>query len=195
MTEKTGERRRGAELEAALLKAAWDELAAVGFSRFTFEGVAERAGTSRPVLYRRWANRHDLALAALKAQFATASSDVPDMGNVRDELITLLAGFADRRTEVVTVVMQQMGEFFAETGSAFQQLREEVLAGRRMVFDDLLDRAVQRGEVDPARLTPRVRSLPGDLLRHELLMTLKPVPRRVIEEIIDQVFLPLVRKQ
>ena len=91
--------------------------------------------------------------------------------------------------------MQQMGEFFAETGSALQQLREEVLAGRRMVFDDLLDRAVQRGEVDPARLTPRVRSLPGDLLRHELLMTLKPVPRRVIEEIIDQVFLPLVRKQ
>ena len=34
MTEKTGERRRGAELEAALLKAAWDELAAVGLVSF-----------------------------------------------------------------------------------------------------------------------------------------------------------------
>lgn len=195
MTEKTGERRRGAELEAALLKAAWDELAAVGYARFTIEGVAARAGTSRPVLYRRWANRHDLALAALKSQFGTAPTDVPDMGSVREELIALLASFSERRTEIVVVIMQQMGEFFAETGAAFQEVRKEVLGGRRMVFDDILDRAVRRGEVDAGKLTPRVRALPGDLLRHELLMTLKPVPRKTIEEIVDEVFLPLVRPE
>ena len=195
MTARKPERRRGAELEAALLKAAWDEVAAVGYSRFTIEGVATRAQTSRPVIYRRWANRHDLALAALKAQFGTASADIPDMGNVRDELIALLGSFSDRRSEVVVVIMQQMGEFFAETMATFQQVRREILAGRRMVFDDILQRAVARGEIDPKRLTPRVRALPGDLLRHELLMTLKPVSRETIEEIVDQVFLPLVRPE
>jgi AcrR family transcriptional regulator len=195
MMAKVAERRRGAELEAALLAAAWQELAALGYSRFTIEGVAARAGTSRPVIYRRWANRHDLALAALKAQFGTQSGDVPDMGSLRAELIVLLSGFSERRTEVVVVIMQQMGEFFAETGEAFQEVRREILAGRRMVFDDILERAVRRGEIDGKKLTPRVRALPGDLLRHELLMTLKPVPRKVIEEIVDQVFLPLVRQE
>lgn len=195
MTAKTGERRRGAALEAALLKAAWEELAEVGYARFTIEGVAERAGTSRTVIYRRWANRHDLALAALKAQIGGESTDVPDMGNVRDEMIALLSGFSERRTEVAVVIMQQMGEFFAETGAAFQDLRKDVLAGRRLLFDDILDRAQRRGEIDGRRLTPRVRALPGDLLRHELLMTLKPVPRKTIEEIVDQVFLPLVKAE
>lgn len=193
---KTGERRRGAELEAALLGAAWEELAAVGYARFTIEGAAERAGTSRPVLYRRWANRHDLALAALKAQLGGASADVPDLGNLREELIALLSGFSERRTEVAVVIMQQMGEFFAETGAAFGELRKEILAGRRrMILDEILERAVRRGEIDGRKLTPRVRALPGDLLRHELLMTLRPVPKKTIEEIVDEVFLPLVRPE
>lgn len=193
MTAKTGERRRGAALEAALLQAAWDELAAVGYARFTIEGVAERAGTSRPVLYRRWANRHDLAMAALKAQFRSVTIDVPDMGSLREELIALMSAASESRTEVVVVIMQQMGEFFAEANAGFADLREAVLGGRRMLLDEILQRAVQRGEIDPRKLTPRVRSLPGDLMRHELLMTLKPLPRKTIEEIIDQVFLPLVR--
>ncbi|MEQ1771443.1 MAG: TetR/AcrR family transcriptional regulator [Devosia sp.] len=192
---KIVERRRGAELEAALLQAAWDELAAVGYARFTIEGVAARAGTSRPVLYRRWANRHDLALAALKAQFNSVSFDVPDMGSVRAELIALMTAASESRVGVVVVIMQQMGEFFAEANTDFAEMRQEVLAGRRMLLEEIFERAVKRGEIDPRKLTPRVRTLPSDLMRHELLMTLKPLPRKTIEEIIDQLFLPLVRPE
>jgi hypothetical protein len=47
-------RRRGDALEHALLDAAWDELQAVGYAGLTIEAVADRAGTSRAVLYRRW---------------------------------------------------------------------------------------------------------------------------------------------
>ncbi|MCO6003758.1 TetR/AcrR family transcriptional regulator C-terminal ligand-binding domain-containing protein [Actinoallomurus purpureus] len=50
-----------------------------------------------------------------------------------------------------------------------------------------------RGEIDPARLTPRIAELATDLLRHELLMTLQPVPEETITEIVDDIFLPLVR--
>jgi hypothetical protein len=37
-----------------------------------------------------------------------------------------------------------------------------------------------------------VRTLAFDLFRHEALMTLKPVPDKVIGEILDEVYLPLV---
>lgn len=56
----------------------------------------------------------------------------------------------------------------------------------------ILDRAAARGEIDPARLTRRIITLPSDLLRHEALMTLRPVPRSTILEIVDDIFLPLV---
>jgi AcrR family transcriptional regulator len=59
-------RRRGEALEDALLDAAWDELVEVGYGRFTIDGVAARAGTSRPVIYRRWPVRSDLAIAAVR---------------------------------------------------------------------------------------------------------------------------------
>ena len=59
-------RRRGEALESALLDAAWDELQAAGYAGLTFEAVADRAGTSRAVLYRRWRNRADLVVAAAR---------------------------------------------------------------------------------------------------------------------------------
>jgi hypothetical protein len=35
--------------------------------------------------------------------------------------------------------------------------------------------------------------MPFDLVRHDLLMDLKPVKRSRIESIVDELFLPLVR--
>ena len=40
--------------------------------------------------------------------------------------------------------------------------------------------AVERGEVDQDRLTPRVRTVVADLFRHEALMRLGPVPGGVV---------------
>src|SRR5699024_12746064 len=79
-------RRRGAELEAALLSAAWDQLVAEGYGRFTFEAIAERAGTSKPVLYRRWSTRDGLLRAALRRRGAATVTEVPATGNLRAEL-------------------------------------------------------------------------------------------------------------
>jgi hypothetical protein len=52
---------------------------------------------------------------------------------------------------------------------------------------------VDRGEVDQSKLTPRIASLLPDLVRHEFLMILKPVPKTAITEFVDDIFLPLVR--
>ncbi|WP_428340264.1 TetR-like C-terminal domain-containing protein [Mycobacterium sp.] len=61
------------------------------------------------------------------------------------------------------------------------------------VLDEVIQHAVARGEVRPGQISERVARLPIDLFRHERMMTLSPVPDHVIEEIVDDVFLPLVR--
>ena len=61
------------------------------------------------------------------------------------------------------------------------------------MLDEMIERAVARGEIQPGQVSGRVARLPVDLFRHELLMTLRPVADGVIEEIVDDIFLPLVR--
>jgi AcrR family transcriptional regulator len=187
-------RRRGAELEKALLEAAWRELVAVGYGRFTIEGVATRAGTSRPVIYRRWPDRADLAMAAVHHYAASNAVPTPDTGTLRGDLIAILTLASQLRSEVAALFSVQMGEYFAETGRTPSELREEFLAARRQPWgiDEIYRRGIERGEIDPGRLTPRIAALPGDLMRHDLLMTLQPPTEKAIVEIIDEVFLPLV---
>ncbi|MCU1415462.1 MAG: hypothetical protein JWN80_2802 [Microbacteriaceae bacterium] len=43
-------------------------------------------------------------------------------------------------------------------------------------------------------MTPRIVTLPVDLLRHEALMNLTGVSEETILEIVDDIFLPLVLK-
>ncbi|MEV0401422.1 TetR/AcrR family transcriptional regulator [Actinoallomurus sp. NPDC050550] len=195
MDRHVSSRRRGQELEDALLDAAWDELTDVGYGRFTIEGVAARAGTSRPVIYRRWPNRSDLAVAAVRHHGAKDPVATPDTGSVREDLIELLRRASSHRAEIAALFSVQMGEYFSETGKSPEDFRQELLSGRRQPFgvDEVLRRGIERGEIDPDRLTRRIAELPTDLLRHELLMTLQPVPDPTITEIVDDIFLPLVR--
>jgi AcrR family transcriptional regulator len=188
-------RRRGRALEDALLDAAWDELVEHGYGRFTIDGVAARAGTSRPVIYRRWPNRSDLAIAAIRHQGQQRPVAVPDTGSVRDDLIAVLRDASATRGELAALISVQMGEYFTETGRSPADIRAEFLSGRQQPFsiDEVLRRGVERGEIDPKRLTPRIATVALDLLRHELLMTLHPVPEETIAEIVDEIFLPLVQ--
>ncbi len=70
------------------------------------------------------------------------------------------------------------------------------LQGRQVGYEvmmTILKRAAERGEVHLDKITPRIASLPIDLARHELLLTHTPVPETTIVEIVDDIFLPLVR--
>jgi hypothetical protein len=57
----------------------------------------------------------------------------------------------------------------------------------------LLERAVKRGEIDPARLTPPVVSLLNDLFRYYVIMNFSAPPPALRKAWVDTVFLPLVK--
>ncbi len=63
----------------------------------------------------------------------------------------------------------------------------------RPAANEILERAIARGEIDPAGLTARVRTVAIDLMRHHMFLTFKPLSESDIVGIVDEIFLPLVR--
>jgi AcrR family transcriptional regulator len=188
-------RRRGEALEKSLLDAAWEVLVRSGFGGFTMDGVAAQAGTSRPVLYRRWSTISELAMDAIRNHLVENTVELPDTGNLRDDLVAFLDELGKKREEVLVLFSVGTAQVFGDGGGNIAEVFDRIRQPGRFLsrMRTLFDRAVARGEIDAARLTPRVAALPLDLVRYEVITTLKPVPRTVLEEIVDEVFLPLVR--
>ncbi|NDW08017.1 TetR family transcriptional regulator [Jiella sp. 40Bstr34] len=185
------ERRRGRVLENAILDAAWAELAERGYPGFTLEGVAKRACTSRPVLHRRWPSRSKLATAAMARFVALNPIKIPDLGSVRDEMKVLLRLLSDRaRPDLVRLLFDLQADL-AGSASSFAEAKGGIVEQRHVAA--ILERGIARGEIDAARVTSRIADLPTDLARHEILMTFAPLPKEAIDEIVDEIFLPLVR--
>jgi AcrR family transcriptional regulator len=186
------QRRRGRDLEKALLDAAWAELTERGYANFTLEAVAKRAGTSTPVIYRRWENKAEIVQAAIAQASAAHVVDVPDTGSLRGDLIAIMRAANQARIDLLAAITVLLGSYFEDTGTDPGQLREQILGGRRSAAEIILRRAVNRGETLPSALTPRLISLPFDLFRHEVLMTLRPVTDEAIQQIVDDIVMPLL---
>ena len=59
-------------------------------------------------------------------------------------------------------------------------------------MDSMIQRAVERGDIRAGQVSERIARLHVDPFRHEVLMALRPIGDEVTEEIVDNIFLPLV---
>ncbi|HEU0192151.1 MAG TPA: TetR/AcrR family transcriptional regulator [Mycobacterium sp.] len=147
-------RPRDPRIDAAILRATAELLVEIGYSDLTMAAVAERAGTTKSALYRRWSSKAELAH---EAAFATPPSAVTSpAGDVADDLRAMVAGARDAFTN--PVVRAALPGLIADmAGDA--ELTARVLGRFENLFDVLrrwVTEAIGRGdarpEVDPVRL-------------------------------------------
>jgi AcrR family transcriptional regulator len=187
-------RRRGQQLEIELLDAGWDELVEVGFANLTMESIAQRAHTGVAVLYRRWTNKDQLVLAAIDHYRSNHAVELPETGTLRGDLLAALTGMGDARAPFFfTVVAAVSAGLLTETGLTPNQMRDKVMGDQRLTrVRSIYQRAHNRGEIDLGRIPPAVLVLPFDLMRHDLLMGLKPLKMPRLKAILDEIVLPLI---
>ncbi|MEW2517057.1 TetR/AcrR family transcriptional regulator [Actinacidiphila alni] len=197
VTTDTPRRRRGAELESALLAATWAELVETGYARLTMGSVAERARTSEAVLYRRWANKDELVLAAFEHHRRANPVPDPDTGSLRGDLIAHLTALSHAMAGYFAIAMATVFSGLATgAGLTLAEGRDKVMAAQQLPqVRPLYQRAHDRGELDLAGVPPAVLALPFDLLRHDLLMNTEPPSADRIHSIVDELFLPLLRSR
>jgi AcrR family transcriptional regulator len=186
-------RRRGPELEQAILDAAWAELGEVGYTALTIEAVAKRAGTSKPVIYRRWQSRAALVIAAWAGRQPIVPS-IPDTGSLRADLVWLFQRIAKRANNMMSeTIAGVMAEAFKHPEVV--TLLKERLDSKPMHASVLtiVDNAMARGELRAAHLPNRVLRLPLDMVRAEAMLCGAPVTDETLEAMVDEVYIPLLK--
>jgi AcrR family transcriptional regulator len=190
---ETKTRRRGEQLEQAILEAAWAELSEVGYTALTIEAVAKRAGTSKPVIYRRWPSRAHLVIAAWARQ-RPVESVTPDSGSLRADLVWLFTRVASRMAGMMS---ETIAGVMAE---AFKHPEVQELLRNRMdsaplshSVQRIVANAVERGELRPVELPPLTCRLPLDLIRAEAIFYGAPPSEETLAAMVDDIYLPLLR--
>jgi AcrR family transcriptional regulator len=187
-------RRRGAALEEAILRAAAEQLTESGYAELTMDKVASRAGTNKNAIYRRWPNRLTLGIAAYR-QLAT-TVQAPDTGSLRGDALELLRRANRHWSSPLGAILRELTAAAGGASELLAQLPEQSGDAAAAVWLTILGRAVARGEASPEALHPRVATVAVVLLRNEFVVRGVPAaPDDVLTEIIDEVYLPLIRQR
>jgi AcrR family transcriptional regulator len=186
-------RRRGPALEQAILRAAADELTESGYPGLTMDRVARRAGTNKNAIYRRWPNRAALGIAAYR-RLAVTDPRLPDTGELRADVLELLRRANRHWSSPTGDILRGLLSGAGDDPELLAQLQEQASDAGSGMWLAVLGRAVARRELPPEALHPRAATVAVVLLRNEYITRgVRIVPDRVVVEIVDEVYLPLLR--
>src|SRR4051812_14951421 len=141
-------RPRNPLIDEAVLRAAAELVVEVGYAELTITAIVERAGTSKPAIYRRWPSKaHLVHEAAFRSDDEQLS--LPDTGDLREDLAELLrrtsAAFAHPVARALTPGL--MAEIAADP--TLHPALLERFGGAWKGFHDRIAVAAERGEVRP----------------------------------------------
>ena len=178
--------------DASILANTLDLLAERDYERVTLDEVAARTGKAKTTLYRRWATKEELVLAAIRAAGRPPEADLlPDSGSLRSDLLAVVdspwLGGSDRRLAI-----------FAGLASATRTsqrladvVRSEVTEPYVEVYRRLLLRAAGRGEIPADRVAgiPVLAEVIPAMSTHRLNTARRPVQRDFFVSVVDDVVL------
>lgn len=185
------QRRRGAELEDAIRVAVLELIGERGAGGVTMEAVAAAAGTSKPVLYRRWPDSQALVRDTL-LRLATTAIPHADTGTYRGDMLAMLRGWVTLFTGPLAPVLRSVIGAMAHDDVLMTAFRTDVIGWRKEEMAAMLARAVARGEVRPEVPVDIVRELAQSVLWHRLLVTGDPIDDELAVRLVDEILVPLV---
>ncbi|MFC8505773.1 TetR/AcrR family transcriptional regulator [Streptomyces sp. NPDC057411] len=177
---------RESELHAAVL----DLLREVGYDALTMDAVAARTHSSKATLYRQWGSKPELVARALRANKPAHLSEI-DTGSLRGDFELMLERTDDCQMEKDSALMRGLAHAVHTNPDLHKALRELLIEPEMNGIEDVVRRAVRRGEVDadnPAlKLVPHM--LIGAFIARPLIED-QPVDRAFLSAYVNAVVLP-----
>jgi AcrR family transcriptional regulator len=177
-------RRRSEQSRLAILTAAYELVAEIGYARLTIEGIAARAGTGKQTIYRWWPSKADVVLDALATK-ADLHIPIPDEGSFAADLRAfLLASFAlGNQAALLGILRALMAE--AQIDPEFwQRFREAFLQRRRDALGVITGRAQARGDLPPGLSPGTVADIVFGVIWYRVLATREPPDSGLADELV-----------
>ena len=139
-------RPRDPEADGRILTAAASLILLRGFDSMTVDEVATQAGVGKATVYRRWARKEDLAVAAME-QLYRSEMPTPDTGSIREDLRQAYASAltfinsANGTDYVRTTIKESMRD--DRIATLYREAAERAENSSIVMFE----RAIARGEV------------------------------------------------
>lgn len=139
-------RPRSAQSHQAILQAALELLAEVGFAAMSMDAIAARAGVGKTTIYRRYASKEELVADAIES--IREEIVIPDTGNLQSDMDTLIQNAAQITLNPIGRQTVAMIISSASSNPQFAQIYwTKYLQPRRKAFAVVLERAKARKEI------------------------------------------------
>jgi AcrR family transcriptional regulator len=147
-------RPRDPRIDAAILRATADLLVEIGYSNLTMAAVADRAGTTKTALYRRWSSKAELVHEAAFPAAPTAIDTPP--GDITADIHAMVAATRDVFTSpVVRAALPGLIADMTADSELNDRVRDrfaDAFAAVRKRLTDAVARGEVHADVDPDRL-------------------------------------------
>ncbi|OLT23893.1 hypothetical protein BJF79_14160 [Actinomadura sp. CNU-125] len=185
---------RGDVRTEAILAAALQVLAEVGYDRLTMEAVAARAQASKATLYRRWPGKAELVVSAVRAHGGDGDGAlVPrETGELRGDLVAVLERMrANLEAQDAALLLGLVAAMHRDPVLA-ETVRDRLVADKGAAFGTVVERAVRRGDVAADVDTALFVELSSAMLFSRLFVTGEPLDAAFVRHLVDAVLIPLL---
>jgi AcrR family transcriptional regulator len=186
-------RKRDHGRDAPILDATLAVLAEAGYEGMTIDMVATRAGAGRATVYRRWATKADLVLAAATRLSETdvGLDHLPDTGSYREDVIALFVPDTpdDQQVRLQALIGLLM---LAKTDKRLADAATQAGIGPWIEANRILmRRAVDRGEFPQADIDTLAQVIPMMCISRAVQQ--EPITREFSLALLDGVVIPALR--
>jgi len=180
-------RPRNLETQSSILSASYELLLESGFGAVTVEKIAERAQVSKATIYKWWPNKAAVVMDGFLSA-AAARLPVPDTGSVFQDILehaTNMARFMISREGSIFLEIIGEGQNDSALAEAF---RTRYIQPRRLEVRNLMNRGLQRGEMENDLDIALCTDLIYGPIFYRLLVTGDSIDNNYVEQLVTQVF-------
>ncbi|GAA1819468.1 TetR/AcrR family transcriptional regulator [Luedemannella flava] len=180
------------ERREAICGAVFELLGEVGYDRMSMDAVAARARASKATIYRSWENKPELVMEALTQRFG-GTPEAPDTGSLRGDLLSLLTAACTVANGDDGAIVTGLLTAASRNAELARTLHRVLFEMKNAVYETMIARAVERGEVPPTADPTLLHEL-----IHAMMLTRRlwgsELDEEYVTRVVDRILLPVLRQ-
>jgi AcrR family transcriptional regulator len=174
--------------ETELLAVTLQLLQEHGYDRLTVDAVAAQARASKATVYRRWPSKAELVLAAFIEGIRQVAVP-PNTGTLRGDLLRMGELICQQGRQHASTIRAVLVEV-SRNAALNDVMQNQFIEQRKALMHNILQQAVDRGEIDRAAINDELWDLMPHYLIFRSIFPGEPPNRRTVEAVVDDAIIP-----